>query len=341
VRSRRPRWTACRCRSAGATTATSPARRRRCSRRSRAAALAATQASSAGRGRPARTATLVQNVETLARVPAAIADPGPTGGPRRRSSRCGATSAGPVSTRCRSERRCGASWTSTPAAERRRSAWSFPGAPPARRCRPTGSTPRSTRTLCARRAPRSHRVGPRGRRLGLSRRSGGVGGRLLRAGELRQCPPCAVGTASLARILRAVEAGPPARATCATSARWPASCPATATAPTAARRPRGHGHDAGLRRGGTEHVGAGCPGAATRTRSPPARPSAPRSSPRSRSSCDEIPDEERPDRPDPATILSYPIGLALKQPWLLPVLNALPAYVVLVHRLRKGERGAR
>jgi hypothetical protein len=39
------------------------------------------------------------------------------------------------------------------------------------------------------------------------------------------------------------------------------------------------------------------------------------------------------------TVLSYPIGLALGQPWLLPLLNALPAYVVLVHRLRKGERG--
>ncbi len=40
-----------------------------------------------------------------------------------------------------------------------------------------------------------------------------------------------------------------------------------------------------------------------------------------------------------ATILSFPIGLWLRQPWLLPVLNALPGYVVLVHRLRKGERG--
>jgi hypothetical protein len=40
-----------------------------------------------------------------------------------------------------------------------------------------------------------------------------------------------------------------------------------------------------------------------------------------------------------ATLASYPVGLALGQPWLLPILNALPAYVVLVHRLRKGERG--
>jgi hypothetical protein len=40
-----------------------------------------------------------------------------------------------------------------------------------------------------------------------------------------------------------------------------------------------------------------------------------------------------------ATLASYPLGLWLRNPWLLPVLNALPAYVVLVHRLRKGERG--
>jgi hypothetical protein len=39
------------------------------------------------------------------------------------------------------------------------------------------------------------------------------------------------------------------------------------------------------------------------------------------------------------TILSYPIGLWLRQPWLLPILNALPAYAVLVNRLRRGERG--
>ncbi len=39
------------------------------------------------------------------------------------------------------------------------------------------------------------------------------------------------------------------------------------------------------------------------------------------------------------TILSYPLGLLLRSPWLLPVLNALPAYAVLVYRLRRGERG--
>jgi hypothetical protein len=40
-----------------------------------------------------------------------------------------------------------------------------------------------------------------------------------------------------------------------------------------------------------------------------------------------------------ATVLSYPVGLWLRVPWLLPLLNALPAYAVLVHRLRRGERG--
>ena len=39
------------------------------------------------------------------------------------------------------------------------------------------------------------------------------------------------------------------------------------------------------------------------------------------------------------TVASYPIGLAIGHLWALPVVNALPAYVVLVHRLRKGERG--
>ena len=40
-----------------------------------------------------------------------------------------------------------------------------------------------------------------------------------------------------------------------------------------------------------------------------------------------------------ATVASYPLGLWLRNPWLLPVLNALPAYAVLVNRLRRGERG--
>jgi hypothetical protein len=39
------------------------------------------------------------------------------------------------------------------------------------------------------------------------------------------------------------------------------------------------------------------------------------------------------------TVVSFPLGLALGQAWLLPVLNALPVYIVLIHRLRKGERG--
>jgi hypothetical protein len=40
-----------------------------------------------------------------------------------------------------------------------------------------------------------------------------------------------------------------------------------------------------------------------------------------------------------AAALSYPLGLWIGRAWLLPLLNALPAYLVLVHRLRKGERG--
>lgn len=40
-----------------------------------------------------------------------------------------------------------------------------------------------------------------------------------------------------------------------------------------------------------------------------------------------------------ATAVTCPLGLALGHPWLLPALNALPAHLVLVHRLRKGERG--
>jgi hypothetical protein len=40
-----------------------------------------------------------------------------------------------------------------------------------------------------------------------------------------------------------------------------------------------------------------------------------------------------------ATIVSFPLGLWIGNRWLLPVLNALPAYAVLVNRLRRGERG--
>lgn len=38
------------------------------------------------------------------------------------------------------------------------------------------------------------------------------------------------------------------------------------------------------------------------------------------------------------TLASYPVGLALGVPWLLPLLNTAPAYVVLVRRLRRGDR---
>jgi hypothetical protein len=39
------------------------------------------------------------------------------------------------------------------------------------------------------------------------------------------------------------------------------------------------------------------------------------------------------------TLLSYPLGLLLGSAWLLPLLNTVPAYVVMVHRLRQGRRG--
>lgn len=39
-----------------------------------------------------------------------------------------------------------------------------------------------------------------------------------------------------------------------------------------------------------------------------------------------------------ATILSYPLGLLAGQPWLLPLLNAAPAYSLMTLRLRRGDR---
>ena len=38
------------------------------------------------------------------------------------------------------------------------------------------------------------------------------------------------------------------------------------------------------------------------------------------------------------TLVTYPMGLALGQPWLLPVLNTLPAYATMLGRLRRGDR---
>ncbi len=38
------------------------------------------------------------------------------------------------------------------------------------------------------------------------------------------------------------------------------------------------------------------------------------------------------------TALSYPVGLLLGQPWILPALNTLPAYLAMVARLRAGDR---
>jgi hypothetical protein len=39
-----------------------------------------------------------------------------------------------------------------------------------------------------------------------------------------------------------------------------------------------------------------------------------------------------------ATLASYPLGLAIGHPWLLPALNTLPAYLTMVALLRRGER---
>lgn len=38
------------------------------------------------------------------------------------------------------------------------------------------------------------------------------------------------------------------------------------------------------------------------------------------------------------TLASYPIGIALGSSWLLPSLNTLPAYLIMVARLRAGDR---
>jgi hypothetical protein len=38
-----------------------------------------------------------------------------------------------------------------------------------------------------------------------------------------------------------------------------------------------------------------------------------------------------------ATVLSYPLGLALGLPWLLPLLNVAPAYAAMVVLLRRGQ----
>jgi len=41
-----------------------------------------------------------------------------------------------------------------------------------------------------------------------------------------------------------------------------------------------------------------------------------------------------------ATLVSYPLGLLLGSRWLLPVLNTVPAWWVMVRRLRRGDRRA-
>ena len=254
------------------------------------------------RGRP----TLVQNVETLARVPAALGDPEAyRRGARRPSSRSGATCVGRASTRCPSGTPLRRVIDEHAGGATEAVGLVFPGGPagmPLRCVRP-------------RRAPRP-RVAPReGHGARHRGRSWSSATRPARSRWRPRSPASSSArTAPSARPARSAPRASPAscarssraaraRATCATSPTWPASCPATATARTAAPPPPSPpGWRAASRtrwKRTSAAAGARGPSAGTRTPSPPARRSAPRSRRPSRSSCDEIPHEERPDRPDP------------------------------------------
>ena len=41
-----------------------------------------------------------------------------------------------------------------------------------------------------------------------------------------------------------------------------------------------------------------------------------------------------------AAVVSYPLGLALGVPWLLPILNTAPAYAAMVHPAAPGRAAA-
>jgi len=207
--------------------------------------------------------------------------------------------------------------------------------------RPTGSTPRSTRRAALGGHRARHRVGPRGRSLACPLAVAASAAGFFERENCGQCPPCAVGTARLSAILRAVEAGtsrPRDLRDLGEVAGFMSGhgyCAHGRTAAAVARGRRGPSRRrSGARRRrplpGGRHPDPFAPGSPERA----AVLSAGRGAAAMRF----------PMRNDLivlilATIVSYPLGLALKQPWLLPVLNALPAYVVLVHRLRKGERG--
>ena len=171
--------------------------------------------------------------------------------------------------------------------------------------------------------------------------------RLLRARELRAVPAVhgrhrRASRAIAARRSRTAARG---RATCATCTTWPASCPATATARTAAAPPPS-------RRGFVEAIGGvveahvGSLGlsvarrCATPTRSLLARRSARRSRRPSWSSCGEAA-EGRNDLVVLvlATIASYPLGLWLGNPGCCRCSTRCRPTASSCNRLRRGERG--
>ena len=211
------------------------------------------------RGRP----TLVQNVETLARVPAALADPEAlsTG---RDDARHG------LGRRASAGRPRGAPRHAAAAGDRRaRGGRDRAGRPRVPRRPRRGAPPRvrSRRAARPRGAPREghgarHRGDPGRRRVGLPAGGGGLGGRLLRARELRPVPAVRGRHReprphpARGRVGRLAPARPARPRTT-----WPASCPATATARTAAPPPPSPpGWRAASRTRCEAHVGGGgCP----------------------------------------------------------------------------------
>ena len=205
-------WAAWPSPSAAATTPTSPARRRRCSRPSRAGAPGRVPSRRCPRpsgfqGRP----TLVQNVETLARVPARGRRPGRLSArTRRRSSRSGETCGGRASTRCRCGRRCGAVIDELRRRRDRRPSASSspPGRPRRRSLADQADMPLDPDDAARRRLRPGHGLAARDRRVRLPDLGGARrwprSSSARRAGSVRRASS---GSRNLARVLRAVEAG--------------------------------------------------------------------------------------------------------------------------------------